>query len=193
VGKKYLAAGLLSATLVSVFAAPAQAAAAGAATVVHDADGSIVQFRAAAGKANAVVVTNGPAHYVTIDDRHPIKAGAGCRAVAGDRTRVQCGVGELTERLRIHTFDRNDTIVNKTRIRLIANGGPGNDVITGNESGDLIYGGSGADIVHGGHGPDRIVGESGADTLFGGPGNDHLTGGTGRDKVYGGPGRDRIS
>jgi Ca2+-binding RTX toxin-like protein len=195
VRKRYLAAALLPATLVTLAATPAQAAATGVAAVVadFDGDGNMVQFKAAAGRANAIVITSGPAYYITIDDKHPIKAGKGCRAVAGDPTKVECGVGELTEKVRVWTHDRNDTIVNKTRLQLIARGGSGNDVIAGKSAGDLIYGESGADVLHGNGGADRIHGGPGNDTLFGGAGNDHLTGGKGRDKGYGGPGRDRVS
>ncbi|MEU4424400.1 hypothetical protein AB0F81_27590 [Actinoplanes sp. NPDC024001] len=144
----------------------------------------------------------GPTLYLTIDDRHPIHAGAGCQPVAGDNTKVTCGLGELTERLRIHTYDRNDTVVNETRLKLIARGGSGSDTITGASAGDLIHGGSGADRLYGnggddslvgGSGNDRLYGRKGADTLYGGEGNDRLAGGKGKDKLYGGPGKDRLS
>lgn len=192
--KSYLAAVMLGTALVVGFATPAQASATATASVVHDKDGQMVVFKAAAGKANRVVIASGSTHhYLTIDDRYPIKAGSGCKPVTGDRTRVTCGLGELTERVRVHTYDRADSVTNKTRLRLIAYGGSGNDTIRGASAGDLVYGESGADTVHGNGGNDKIYGGSGNDKLYGGSGNDHLIGGKGKDKLRGGPGADRIS
>ncbi|MCA2216541.1 calcium-binding protein [Jidongwangia harbinensis] len=154
----------------------------------------MVVFKAASGKANRVVISSASTHhYLTLDDTYPIRAGAGCKPVKGDRTKVTCGLGELTERVRVHTYDRGDSITNKTRLKLIAYGGSGNDTIRGASAGDLIYGGSGNDTVHANGGNDRIHGGSGNDILYGGSGNDHLIGGTGKDTLRGGPGSDRIS
>jgi Ca2+-binding RTX toxin-like protein len=191
--RNYLAAVMLGTALVVGFATPAQASATGTASVVSDKDGQMIVFEAASGKANRVVISSGPTHYLTIDDKYPIRAGSGCKPVKGDRTRVTCGLGELTERIRVHTYDRGDSVTNKTRLKLIAYGGSGNDTIRGASAGDLVYGGSGADTVYGNGGNDKIYGGSGNDNLFGGSGDDRLIGGTGKDKLRGGPGADRIS
>ena len=53
-----------------------------------------------------------------------------------------------------------------------ANGGDGDDLLTGNNV---------ANLLNGGRGNDRLDGGPGDDTLMGGPGNDTLTGGEGRD------------
>ncbi|MCP1470897.1 serralysin [Sphingobium sp. OAS761] len=64
-----------------------------------------------------------------------------------------------------------------------ANGGSGNDSITGN---------SAANVIHGNGGNDSIDGSSGDDTLYGEAGNDYLMGGDGNDTLYGGDGDDVI-
>ena len=53
-----------------------------------------------------------------------------------------------------------------------ANGGDGDDLLTGNTA---------ANILNGGRGNDRLDGGPGDDMLIGGPGNDRLTGGAGND------------
>ena len=53
-----------------------------------------------------------------------------------------------------------------------ANGGDGDDLLTGNTA---------ANILNGGRGNDRLDGGPGDDMLIGGPGNDRLTGGAGKD------------
>ncbi|SNY03741.1 calcium-binding protein [Paractinoplanes atraurantiacus] len=195
--KIHLAAALLGAALTAAFAAPAHAGTlnTGVAYTMADGDGDgdVIVFKAGSGKANRVVITNGPKYYITIDDKYPIKAGGGCKAVKGDRTKVHCGVGELTEKLQVSTFDRNDSINNKTRLALIAYGGTGNDTITGGPAGDALFGGAGADKVYGNGGNDRISGDAGNDILYGGAGNDRLIGGPGKDKLYGGAGKNHLA
>ncbi|GAA0453078.1 hypothetical protein Ade02nite_01190 [Paractinoplanes deccanensis] len=192
--KIHLAAALVGAALTAAFATPAQAASTGVAHLVADADGDgdVVVFRAANGKANRVVVADAPGHYISIDDRFPIRAGNGCKAVKGDRTKVLCGVGELTEKVQVSTFDGVDTITNRTRLQLIAFGGHGNDTIRGGSSGDWIYGDGGNDKIYGNGGNDLIFGDAGRDTIYGGSGNDTLHGGSGNDRLVGGPGKDKL-
>lgn len=191
--RKVWLAAMLGTALAAAFATPAQAGATGSASVVRDKDGQMIVVKSASGQANRVVISSGPTYYLTIDDTYPIKAGAGCKPVKGDRTKVVCGLGELTERIRVHTYDRGDSITNKTRLKLIAYGGSGNDTIRGASAGDLIHGETGDDTVHGNGGNDTIHGGPGRDQLYGGSGNDHLIGGSGKDKLRGGPGADRIS
>ncbi|WP_229074928.1 calcium-binding protein [Actinoplanes sp. DH11] len=186
--------GLIALTTVGVgaFAVPgAQAASVGTVRVVWDGDVQAVQFKATTGKANKVVVSNAK-YGVIVDDKHRIKPGKGCSAIKGDSTKVYCGVGEYTEKLRIHTYDRNDTIVNKTRLSLVAYAGTGNDTITGGSGGDFLYGQSGRDTLNGRGGPDYLVGNSGDDTVRGDGGGDRLFGDTGNDRLYGGAGRDAL-
>ncbi|MFJ9893887.1 calcium-binding protein [Streptomyces sp. NPDC091280] len=92
----------------------------------------------------------------------------------------------------------NDTI---TTTGDAADGGAGNDRITGGAGGqsltggsgdDRILGGAGNDFLYGGTGNDTLYGGAGNDTLYGNSGNDTLWGGTGRDVLSGGPGRDSV-
>ena len=62
-------------------------------------------------------------------------------------------------------------------------GTPGDDTITGGDSGNLIFGLGGNDSITGG---------AGNDTLFGGTGNDTLVGGAGFNILDGGPGADLL-
>lgn len=63
----------------------------------------------------------------------------------------------------------------------MANGGAGNDRVTG---------GNAADILLGGDGVDTLVGNGGSDNLIGGAGNDVLDGGAGIDFLRGNQGND---
>ncbi|WP_327696361.1 calcium-binding protein [Streptomyces sp. NBC_00459] len=84
-------------------------------------------------------------------------------------------------------------------------GGAGNDSLTGGTDGDgdenalygdagndVLRGKSGADFLYGGKGNDRLYGDTGNDTLYGNSGNDVLHGGPGRDTLSGGPGSDKV-
>jgi len=82
-----------------------------------------------------------------------------------------------------------------------ANGGSGNDSITGNVANNVLNGNggndtlvglSGNDTLSGGAGNDVLDGGEGDDTLYGGDGNDILDGGSGTDVIYGGSGDDII-
>lgn len=82
-----------------------------------------------------------------------------------------------------------------------ANGGSGNDSITGNVANNVLNGNggndtliglSGNDTLNGGAGNDVLDGGEGNDTLYGGDGNDILDGGNGTDVIYGGSGDDII-
>lgn len=80
-------------------------------------------------------------------------------------------------------------------------GGTGNDVLSGNISGDELYGGrdndiaygnGGDDQVYGGSGDDALTGNDGFDQLSGGFGNDYLSGGNDEDSLDGGFGNDTL-
>ncbi|MEU4692194.1 calcium-binding protein [Actinoplanes sp. NPDC023714] len=160
----------------AVLATPAQAASAGLAKVV----GTTVQFQALNGKANNLVISIS-GRTVTLDDSVALKPGKGCRKV--DKTKVRCTTKKATKLIKVALGDRNDAVKNKTRVALLANGGPGNDKLTG---------GSGADELRGGAGNDRIWGVGGDDYLIGGNGNDVLSAGDGYDWADGGAGDDKL-
>lgn len=83
------------------------------------------------------------------------------------------------------------TIANKVVIEN-AQGGTGNDEITGNEADNRLVGLAGSDTIKGEGGNDKIFGDDGQDSLYGGEGNDELWGGSGSDRFSGGSGNDYI-
>lgn len=73
-----------------------------------------------------------------------------------------------------------------------ANGGAGDDLITGNRTANRLTGGAGGDKLHGRTGNDTLLGGSGHDRVLGGHGNDALLGQSGNDRIGGGRGADRL-
>ncbi|MEU4620736.1 calcium-binding protein [Actinoplanes sp. NPDC023801] len=183
---------LFTSVLGSLFAAaPADAAGAGVARVA----GTDVLHTAAKGLQNRVVVTRS-GNAVTIDDRVPVKAGAGCTAVKGDRTRVVCRTTQAPTGVRVLTGDRADSIVNRSDLAMTADGGTGADTVIGGPQADTLRGGGGKDRIHGYGGDDQLDGGPGNDRLIGGAGDDWIRGvgsrsaGTDRDVLWGGSGID---
>jgi Ca2+-binding RTX toxin-like protein len=114
----------------------------------------------------------------------------------------------------------NDTFnASQFRKPVIADGGPGNDILIGGKSTNTIRGGigndniqgvgpgtyngqigddrittgPGNDTIDGGEGNDTIVSQGGTDNVIGGLGNDSIRTGSGNDTVDGGDGNDTIS
>ncbi|MEV6602086.1 calcium-binding protein [Actinoplanes sp. NPDC051346] len=166
-------------------AAPAEAASTGVASV----SGTKVKYKAAKGKQNKVVVTRS-GRTITIDDKVRIEPGKGCKAVKGDKTKVRCTTRANPTRVSVYTYDRNDSVVNKTDLPMTADGGSGKDRLVGGPRGDRLTGDTGNDWFDGGDGGDLIVGGDGNDTMYGGNGDDTIHGTDGSDRGYGGPGRD---
>jgi Ca2+-binding RTX toxin-like protein len=71
-------------------------------------------------------------------------------------------------------------------------GQSGNDTLNGGAGDDEINSGAGDDFVRGGADNDNIIGADGDDTLDGGVGNDVINGDNGRDSITGGFGDDSI-
>jgi hypothetical protein len=86
----------------ALFAMPAQAASAGAAKVVGS---STVQFNALMGKSNSLTITIS-GRTVTLNDKVAIKAGKGCKAVKGDKTKARCTTSQNPNWFRVYTGDR---------------------------------------------------------------------------------------
>ncbi|MDI6102827.1 calcium-binding protein [Actinoplanes sp. NEAU-A12] len=168
------------------FAAPAQAAGAGLAKVVGS---KTVSFQALMGKANGVTVTIS-GKTVTLTDKVAIKAGKGCKSVSAKK--VRCKTSAKTKTLRIALGDKNDWVRNKTNVHMVADGGSGNDTLTGGGAWEYLYGGTGKDKIYGNGGNDEIVGGSAIDLLRGGAGNDKIFGDSGNDKIYGDAGQDKL-
>lgn len=72
------------------------------------------------------------------------------------------------------------------------NGQGGNDTLSGGDGADAITGGLGNDSILGGNNADTITGDAGLDTLEGGDGADSLNAGDDNDSVLGGNGADSI-
>jgi Ca2+-binding RTX toxin-like protein len=164
----------------ALFAVPAQAASAGLAKVVGS---STVQFNALMGKSNSLSITIS-GRTVTLNDKVAIKAGKGCKAVKGDKTKVKCTTPKKTTKLSVALGDKNDSVGNATSVYMLTDGGTGNDTLTG---------GSGKDQLQGGTGNDKLYGKGGNDTIFGGSGNDLIVGSSGDDEVEAGSGNDTVS
>ncbi|WP_305787039.1 calcium-binding protein [Symbioplanes lichenis] len=168
-------------------AAPASAATTGQAQVI----GTVVKFTAAAGQANSLVVTVS-GRTVTLDDKVAVKAGKGCQAVKGDKTKVKCTTAKKTTQVTVLLGDKNDFLWNKTSVPMKAWGSTGNDQLIAGTGGDWIDGGSGNDNLLGGAGKDRLYGLAGNDGINGGGGNDTVYAGAGNDSVSGSGGADTL-
>ncbi|MBM2617132.1 calcium-binding protein [Actinoplanes sp. LDG1-06] len=174
---------------VASVAAPASAAATPGVVLVVASE--IVRYNAGNQAHNVVFTRSG--RTVTVDDVVAIRAGAGCSAVSGDRTKVRCTTP--VEPLWVQAFlgDRNDTVVNRTDLAMSADGGNGNDRITGGPRGDRLRGSDGNDAIWGLGGDDYLSDQSGTNALSGGDGDDSVFGGEGNDRIYGGNGNDTIN
>ncbi len=97
--------------------------------------------------------------------------------------------------LRIQGSSGNDRVDASTitGIKLVINGGDGNDTLIGGSDADSIDGGGGNDSILGQSGEDTIVGSDGNDTMLGGMGRDSLVGGIGNDRINGQGGADTIT
>ncbi len=150
-----------------------------------------LSFTAAKGQINKLVVTVS-GRTTTFDDVVAIKAGKGCTAVRGDKTKVRCTTARKPEVYVADLGDRNDTFTNKTSVFSFVEGGAGNDTLNGGSGTEYLYGGAGNDKLYGNRGNDKLYGGAGNDTIRGGAGNDTIEGGPGRDNVAGGPGKDKV-
>lgn len=156
----------------------ASAAVGGSARVTGDR----VQFTAAKGHANRIVVTRSGSAFV-LDDVVAIRGTAGCVRVGSDKTKVRCAAKNRLVSVILDLGDRNDTATNKSNFAMDVRGGAGNDVLNGGDGGDSLDGGAGND---------RLSGRGGADGLVDGPGNDWLDGSAGDDSLNTAQGADTL-
>ncbi|MDI6105898.1 calcium-binding protein [Actinoplanes sp. NEAU-A12] len=200
---------LLPLLAVGAVAGPAEASSWGYAS----AGATHVEFEADYRVANKVVITRS-GRTVIIDDRVRIKPGKGCKQAAGDKTKVRCTTKKVPTTVDAYVRDRNDSVINKSDLRLVAAGGAGADTLVGGPKADKLYGdrwgkagndkiyggdgndyidaGDGADFVSGGNGDDSINGDTNVVTEPGRPGNDVVHGGNGDDDLWGYGGDDRL-
>lgn len=173
-----------------LFASPAQAASPAKAQI-STSNSNVVEFTAASGQTNSLTITVS-GRTITLNDRVAIKAGPGCKAVKGDRTKVRCTTAGKPALVNVSLGNKNDKVVNKTSVPMTVFAGSGNDRVFGGAGVETVFGGSGNDTIHGNKGRDELHGDSGNDTIRGGAGNDMLLGSSGRDNVYGDSGNDFV-
>jgi len=180
---------LLATSAVGWPAAPSSASGTTGVASVYDV--TKVKYSAGSDKTNKVVVTRS-GNTITFNDRVKIKAGTGCKAVKGDSTQVRCTTKKPPTRVYVYLKDRNDSVVNNTGLSMTADGGMGNDTLTGGSRSDTLRGAEGDDVLSGLAGNDTLDGYTGNDMLAGGDGNDNLVGWWGNDTLYGGNGDDTL-
>jgi serralysin len=178
---------LLATSAVGWQAVPSSAAGTAGTASVYDV--TKVRYNGGNGNVNNVVVTRS-GNTVTLDDRVTIKAGAGCKAVSGDSTKVRCTTTKAPTAVYVYVNDGNDYLRNDSGLGMYAGGGMGNDILVGGSAADHLLGEGGNDTLLGRAGNDNLDGSDGDDTLWGGDGNDTLYGKWGNDTMHGGNGDD---
>lgn len=83
------------------------------------------------------------------------------------------------------------TIADGARIEN-ADGGEGNDALTGNSLDNQLWGRGGNDNINGRGGDDAIKAGSGNDTVYGGEGEDSIEGSSGDDEIHGEDGKNKL-
>ncbi len=197
---------LLLLVLLAFLAAPA-AAHAGTAAIydTSDNDGSAsghelttgLFYEASPGEQNDVTISLLPGAstttYIVQDAGAPVTAGDHCQAL--DTHRARCSEPAVPpSSVDVYAGDGNDRVVLDPGVVGTVDGGPGDDVLTGDGT---LYGGDGNDRLTGGPGDDTLTGGPGADVLNGGAGNDTVVLSAGsspaaHDVADGGPGRDTV-
>ena len=198
-----LAVGL--ATTGMLMAAPS-ALGAGTVTVISFPGSPLqMQFDAGPGVADRVTV-NASSTSVTITNTADVINESAAECTGGGSPTVTCNAAFGFVGLQLG--DMADEYTAGGTMGVIADGGPGNDTLTGsdvNVAGESLSGGEDIDTVStrsstpptsanfmdsadGGSGNDTVTGGSGDDNVSGGDGTDQVTAGAGDDQVSGGPG-----
>jgi Ca2+-binding RTX toxin-like protein len=134
------------------------------------------------GLADTVIVDGtSAANHITV-----VNAGTGV-AVEGLSAEITIdGVEAANDTVAIKSLGGNDVIdASNVQIKVIVDGGTGNDTITGGANSDMLIGGDGSDTITGGHGNDTAFLGSGNDTFVWNPGD-------GSDIVEGQDGTDTL-
>lgn len=186
--------------------------------------GGVIVFDAGAGEVNTLILNPRGAAFdgstgqfvtgVTIKDNGTSlpTAVAPCRVLSG--TAICEGTGIFQAVIRLG--NQNDSVLYEFAsfedpvLRMIVEGGLGDDTITagpgadnldggagrdtinGEDGNDFISGGLDDDTINGGRGTDRLFGNVGGDVINGGGDNDEIDGGVGDDTIDGGQGADVI-
>jgi Ca2+-binding RTX toxin-like protein len=196
------ASALLTAFLALALFAPAGAQAATVTAVTATVPGGTQQetlnYRAAPGEANDVVITTRGGEFggwLVSDILAPLTAGAGCTSLDAHTASCPPSQTELNLYVKVDLGDSNDwaSVVEAcTPINYDFNYPCHAPIVNGGSGDDLLFGSDAVPaILHGGPGVDRLfAGRAGA-TLDGGPGSDWLIGSAANDVLIGGPGDDR--
>jgi hypothetical protein len=144
-----------------------------------------VYYRADAGEANDLTITRNATGFRFEDPGAVITIVSGCTAVSAHEVTCEAppSVGAS-----VYVDDLDDFVSALRGGGLLIDGGFGNDVIIGSDSGNWIDGGPGDDLLWGNGGSNILDGGPGDDRLLGGPGRDLLVGREGDDIVSGGGG-----
>jgi Ca2+-binding RTX toxin-like protein len=111
---------------------------------------------------------------------------------SGDKQAMYCFARQQVVDILFAGHGGDDVLINETDVKLLADGGSGDDYIASGRGDDELQGGEGADYLDGGAGADRLFGQEGNDHLAGGGGPDLISGGAGNDRLYGGHGNDLL-
>jgi serralysin len=102
------------------------------------------------------------------------------------RAALNIGYGGITTYARGHLFNAFQSNGDARSLIENANGGSGNDILTGNIANNILSGNSGADTLDGGSGSDQLFGGAGNDYInVTSLGNDTFNGGDGDDFIFG--------
>jgi hypothetical protein len=219
---------VLAAVATLLPATPAAAATVAVSSMPSDLD---LVFSAAANEPNDVVLRaldGNPdiAAYEVSDSGAPLSPGAGCTTVDAHTAHCQApvavpGTGPILDRFIVRLDDGDDRVIvddaGGSSLRLLANGGQGDDELVGGSRQDVLDGGIGSDVMRGGAGTDTVsydtrtdpvavvlaqsaghgeLGEgdvmSAVENVIGGSGDDVLVGDDGPNLLDGRFGRDRL-
>jgi len=177
---------------------------------------TVYHFDASDGAPNYVTVNKRQGTIEFVDTEAPVRLSqtqpsGGCVQVDEHTVRCPHDAPSQYDVISVSLADGDDNFANNSGVKTYANGGDGNDTLTGigrsddtfsGDSGndalqgsfgnDTLYGGSGNDTMTGGSDNDRLVGDFGKNTMWGGPGNDVFETGLGADDLDGGTGLDRV-
>jgi hypothetical protein len=146
--------------------------------------GAALNYSAAAGETNHLVVSLSAGTYTFDDTGATVAAGTGCTRV--NATKATCPGAGITS-ISVDIGNMNDLAWNTSST---------GSTITGGDGADTLISGSGNDVLIGCTGDDNEISGGGADLLFdnffncSGGGNDTFDGGSGADGVFGGAGTD---
>src|SRR6185295_17912312 len=104
----------------------------------------------------------------------------GAVSLTGLPAQLTIAHADAIDLLTINGFGGDDVInaaaLPATGLRLLVDGGAGNDKLTGGAGNNTLIGGNDNDVLTDGNGNDQLNGGKGNDTLTGGNGNDTLHG-----------------